>query len=316
MLALIIDNREQSAVPLLEPLFEHSTDVVVKTFGYKRDQLHTGDFIILRDDIPVCCIERKTLEDFAASIKDGRYVTSTDKMVELRLKTGCLLLYIVENDKKIVNPDKEIAGIKYAYIEAAMDSLLVNHGIATIKTDNIESTMIKIINLMKQYNKQKATVGLGLSTEHIEPMNASELSTLVLNKRPQKTIKSMAISCLSTIHKISNNTAESILSKCSIMEFLKSPESFMLTTQSGMKVSSEAVQNIINISTDETIAAKFISAIDGISIKMANQIVKSLNIMNFTLDSLSNVQVGEAKLKNLGDVKAQRILDVINYKYI
>jgi ribosomal protein S13 len=178
--------------------------------------------------------------------------------------------------------------------------------------------MIKIINLMKQYNKQKTTVGLGLSAsdEHIEPMNASELSTLVLNKRPQKTIKCMAILCLSTIHKISNNTAESILSKCSIMEFLRSPESFMLTTQSGMKVSSEAVQNIINISTDDTIAAKFISAIDGISIKMANQIVKSVNIMNFTLDSLSSIQVGETKLKNLGDVKAQRILDVINYKYI
>jgi ribosomal protein S13 len=206
-----------------------------------------------------------------------------------------------------------------------MDSLLVRHNIATIKTENIESTMLKIINIMKQYYKHPP-IGTGLSSDtasaltedddKIEPMNASELSTLVLNKRPPKTIKSIAIACLSTINGISNNTAEAILTKCSLMEFLTNPGGYVLIGQSGRSVSANVIQNIININTNNDIAAKYIAAVDGISMKTALQIVKVARVTDFTLPILSTIQVGETKLKSLGDIKAQRILDAINYKYI
>src|SRR5689334_4265706 len=41
------------------------------------------------------CIERKSLNDFASSIADGRYYNKKN-MMELRMRTECKLFYIVE----------------------------------------------------------------------------------------------------------------------------------------------------------------------------------------------------------------------------
>jgi crossover junction endonuclease MUS81 len=60
--------------------------------------LDIGDVHILssNSNIPVLIIERKSLPDLAASIKDGRYREQKARLLNFRKSTGCALLYLFE----------------------------------------------------------------------------------------------------------------------------------------------------------------------------------------------------------------------------
>lgn len=61
-------------------------------------RLDTGDFIFFKDNKPFVCIERKRIDDFASSIRDGRYKTQKLEMIEYANKFDPPphLVYLVE----------------------------------------------------------------------------------------------------------------------------------------------------------------------------------------------------------------------------
>ena len=80
-----------------------------------------GDYIVTMDDgknkYVVACIERKSLSDFSASMKDGRH-SNKDKLRYLQRRTGCRVLYIIEG--KRVKSSTKVGGIPYRNIESAI----------------------------------------------------------------------------------------------------------------------------------------------------------------------------------------------------
>ena len=68
----IIDNREKE----LKDYFKNNDNI-------KFENLDIGDIVIKDNDKIIMMIERKTLEDLSASIKDGRY-----KEQKIRLKSA------------------------------------------------------------------------------------------------------------------------------------------------------------------------------------------------------------------------------------
>ena len=60
---IIIDTREQDIIKLLEN----------KNIDFKKEQLLVGDIMYKKNDEILYIIERKTIDDLGASIKDGRY---------------------------------------------------------------------------------------------------------------------------------------------------------------------------------------------------------------------------------------------------
>jgi ERCC4-type nuclease len=64
---------------------------------WSRVQITVGDYIVVSGDKIVAVIERKTLDDYGASLKDGR-ANNKQKMINLRKKTGCRIIYIIEGD--------------------------------------------------------------------------------------------------------------------------------------------------------------------------------------------------------------------------
>ena len=85
---LIIDDRERSIYPYLETEL-YNIEYIIK-------RINIGDYSIIDDSNKIIvCFERKTLEDLASSIKDGRY-GNKESMIELREKTNCKLFYIIE----------------------------------------------------------------------------------------------------------------------------------------------------------------------------------------------------------------------------
>jgi ERCC4-type nuclease len=90
--ALKIDSRENAIVNW----YKQSELVADNRITVER--MDTTDFMFLRDNIPFVCIERKRIDDFASSIRDGRYKTQKLEMIEMsnKYETPPFLVYLVE----------------------------------------------------------------------------------------------------------------------------------------------------------------------------------------------------------------------------
>lgn len=120
-----------------------------------RERMALGD-IILRTAEPVAdimLIERKTLADFAASIRDGRY-----KEQSFRLDRHCELanhniIYVIEGDiSKYVDRTKGGNIISRKALYSAMFSMLYCKGFSVIRTQSIRETADLILNFADKYD--------------------------------------------------------------------------------------------------------------------------------------------------------------------
>lgn len=120
---IYIDDRERG----IAGLFTHG--VPVDTI-----RMNVGDYAVSVDGNIVAIVERKTLADFAASLKDGRY-GNVSKMREVREQFGVAQVFFVEG-KPPKDPSSNVPGgrIPYRIIESAMDHLAIRDNITTILT--------------------------------------------------------------------------------------------------------------------------------------------------------------------------------------
>ena len=160
MLTLIIDDRERAIFPYLE--------LELGTTNCRIGRIQIGDYNLI-DDLGnvIICFERKSLEDFAASLKDGRY-QNKQKMIKLRELCGCKLIYIVEGPP---NPPakKRFGRMPYNYIESAMFHLMVRDNINIIETKNIKGTAEKLARFTKSMEnlyKKKQIFNIPINDEH------------------------------------------------------------------------------------------------------------------------------------------------------
>ena len=137
---LIVDTRERVVIPFLADSLDK--------YGYRVHQINTGDFVICSGAGKVrMCIERKTLEDFAASFKDGRY-ENRRKMIEMRRQTGCQLYFIIEGPA-FPSPSRKFARIPYANILAAITSLMVRDEIFIVFSSDPAHTAERLHGMLR-----------------------------------------------------------------------------------------------------------------------------------------------------------------------
>ena len=84
MIKLVIDNRETKLIEL----FDKNNISIIKN-------LEIGDILIINEEKPIIIIERKTLSDLSASIKDGRY--KEQKIRLIHNYKNCKKIYLIEN---------------------------------------------------------------------------------------------------------------------------------------------------------------------------------------------------------------------------
>lgn len=136
---LVADTRERAVLPF----FALGAALVVR-------QINTGDYLICQAGgaAPVvrACIERKTLEDFAASFKDGRYA-NVGKMLALRAATGCRLFFFVEGPA-FPSPSRRFARIPFANILAAITKLMVRDGVHVVQTADARHTAQRLTEFL------------------------------------------------------------------------------------------------------------------------------------------------------------------------
>ena len=158
---IVSDDRERDVAPFLADGADPWAPAGFAPCPVVTRRVTTGDFHVCaagRAGAParvLACVERKTLSDFAASFKDGRYA-NVEKMLELRAATGCALMFFVEGPA-FPSPGRRIARIPYVNIRAAIDSLLVQ-GIPTVLTEDPADTAARLRGIARAYARAPAAV--------------------------------------------------------------------------------------------------------------------------------------------------------------
>ena len=141
---IIIDYREHDLYNLMESFIMGK----MYSSNLEKENLLLGDIQLTSESsIPLVIIERKTIKDLLASIKDGRYNEQS-----YRLEHSCELhnhniIYLIEGDLQSVN------GIEQKLTYNSMISLLLYKGFSVFNTKDIHCTMKFIIQMSEKIDK-------------------------------------------------------------------------------------------------------------------------------------------------------------------
>lgn len=145
-----IDTRERELIKKCEDLL-----VAVPAFKELKIEVHQlplGDIIICSgQETDNILVERKTLSDLAASIKDGRYEEQSYRLNGLPLHNHNIV-YLIEGDLGKFNSFKE--RIDRQTIYSAMFSINYFKGFSLMRTNTIDETAFMICNMAYKIGKE------------------------------------------------------------------------------------------------------------------------------------------------------------------
>ena len=192
----------------------------------KSERLPIGDVIIYDprqgQEKDIVIFERKTLNDLAASIRDGRYKEQSFRLIETAAANGFNthhIVYIIEGD--LSRYDERHTQITKTALQSAMVSLLYYKGFSVIRTMNVDETADFILHFADKVAKE-GPLSLEETTATTTPATAySEVSTKK-EKRDFITRENIGEIMLAQVPGVSAKMASAILAKYggSIYEFL------------------------------------------------------------------------------------------------
>jgi ERCC4-type nuclease len=144
-----IDTREHELIKKCELLLVAVP--VFKDLKIVVQQLPLGDIIISDNQNDNIIVERKTLSDLAASIKDGRYEEQSYRLNGLPLHNHNIV-YLIEGDLSKFNSFKE--RIDKQTIYSAMFSINYYKGFSLARTNTIDETAFMICNMAYKIGKE------------------------------------------------------------------------------------------------------------------------------------------------------------------
>jgi ERCC4-type nuclease len=116
------------------------------------EQLPLGDIIINDGENDLLIIERKTVSDLAASIKDGRYEEQSYRLKNL-WHHNHNIIYLIEGDFNRFNSFKD--RIDKFTLYSAMTSINYFKGFSLWRSMSIDETALIICNMASKINKEK-----------------------------------------------------------------------------------------------------------------------------------------------------------------
>ena len=132
------DNREKELIKLLE----------LKEFNLNLENLDIGDIQFIDNDSKeiIIIIERKTIADLGASIKDGRYKEQKERMLH-SLKKSCRKIVLIEGN------NMNSFGLPISTMDSVTINTMLRDNIHIHLTHNINGTIEFIENIILQLPK-------------------------------------------------------------------------------------------------------------------------------------------------------------------
>lgn len=144
-----IDHREHDLIQSCKYFLEISP--LYKEIKLEICNLPVGDIILCDNtDSEKVLIERKTLSDLAASIKDGRYEEQSFRLNGLPMPNHNIM-YIIEGDLNKVQTFK--SRIDKSVLYSAIFSLNYYKGFSVLRSQSIEETALMICHMMYKLKK-------------------------------------------------------------------------------------------------------------------------------------------------------------------
>jgi crossover junction endonuclease MUS81 len=183
---IIIDNRENSLIKLLE-----ENNII-----FVRKNLEIGDIQFIENDKLIYIIERKTINDLGASIKDGRY---KEQKMRLLSNHSDNIYYIIEGNIDDCNTLNRKA------LLGSIINMSFRDNIKVINSNNIKDTYDIILQIQKKYNDGKF--------KKVETTQDNYISSIKTNKKENMSRDLCNIIQLATIPGVSQNISKIIMQK-------------------------------------------------------------------------------------------------------
>src|SRR5581483_1999024 len=300
-LVLLIDDRERAIFPHLA--------IEAQTISYRIDHLAVGDYAVVQMrtvDAPLdtgkvlVIFERKTLEDYAASFKDGRYANK-EKLIKLRDATGCRIMYIIEGPPH-PNPKSTFGNISYHVIESSIFHLMYRDNINIMETLNTQHTVIKLTWFIHSLENL-----LEETPQKIEGGADAKLLKAKTQTSELDTLRQM----WACFNHITTTSADTFIGKFPLSAIIRKqiPEKDIreLKMSTGHKVNKKIISSLVDINrrTEE----RLLECLPGISKTTASTILDHARLpqlLTYPAEAISIIKIGKAK-KNLGIEKANTI---------
>lgn len=212
-ITITIDNREDY---LKANVILSSPDSI----NIKYENLDIADVIISINDKVVCAIERKTIVDLAASIKDGRYKDQKARL--LSTFDTSQIYYLIEGSfdysvcnsvgnsvgKHVGNSMVHIAGINKKAIISSIINTMIRDNIKVIHTKNIEDTchwLHQVITRLVESPEKYI-----LSSSHTPSISRYSGASTTTGKKKTATKEDVYLQQLCQVPNISYKTAQAI----------------------------------------------------------------------------------------------------------
>lgn len=150
MVKIQVDMRENDLIKIMENLIE--TIPSFKELELKIENLPLGDIILSDEKEEYVIIERKSVNDLMASIKDGRYEEQSYRLNGLQNHANHNVIYLIEGDVNRLNRFKDNRVDKLT-LYSAIFSLNFTKGFSVIRTFSLEETAIFLCNSAAKLRK-------------------------------------------------------------------------------------------------------------------------------------------------------------------
>jgi ERCC4-type nuclease len=207
-LQIVVDFRETALHEALRTLLLNS-----RTFPglfFQTESLLLGDICIRDQAKDMVIIERKTIADLLASIKDKRYDEQSHRLCHSSELPRHHIIYLIEGSMKSVSEAEQT--IAYG----AMVSLHFKKGFSVIRTNTVAESAMFILHMQRKLQRIQQTPAEILFHHGETPSAAPEDTTakksfVKKRKMDNVTVKSFAISVLELIPHVSVTIATALM---------------------------------------------------------------------------------------------------------
>lgn len=232
---LLIDYREKNAMQKLIDSLTSNPSITILQNSFTITNLHLGDFQFI-DDVstgslheptpPIAqnpevnmhmIIERKTVNDLAASIKDGRYMEQKMRLLSKRDENPNLkIAYIIEGDYSF-SPGFTCANMNNKSLSGVIINSIIRDNIIVWSTKNISETNDLILNLHTRFSTEpKKYFGMREHEDENKKTDDFYTSTVIAGKlhsvkKDNLNVKMCLQIQLSCIPGVSTKKAQSII---------------------------------------------------------------------------------------------------------
>lgn len=210
---IIIDTHEDKLISALESDYlKKECDHMI----FEISTLEVGDVILKHNETILCIIERKTNEDYASSITDGRLKNQSIRMSQLKKENpNIIIIYLIEGGK-LSKDHKFRNGVTRDALYTSMINRVIRDHFIIYRTMDINDTALVITKLydrMLEHVQNDQTTCV--SDERID-----YLKTIKLSKKDNMTPNNCYLCQLSQIPGVSIDMANVIVQQYSSMSQL------------------------------------------------------------------------------------------------